>query len=86
MTTPTGTIPVAAIREKERTTCPTPIPQRRGMLELVALRDIVPGEEVEISYIDLDDFPKGSPGSKERQSVLLAKYRFLCQCPHCTRL
>ncbi|PWV08307.1 hypothetical protein C3747_91g55 [Trypanosoma cruzi] len=48
-------------------------------LSVVALRDIEPGEELCISYID------ESLSYPERQQELYEHYLFFCQCPKCER-
>jgi hypothetical protein len=51
-----------------------------GVIEVVVLRDVAAGEELFISYVDLDRFPE----TKERRRHLLEQYRFLCHCNICS--
>ncbi|WWD19917.1 hypothetical protein CI109_104389 [Kwoniella shandongensis] len=53
-------------------------PQGREM-EVIAIQDIAPGEEILTSYIDV------STPFDDRQKELLERYRFKCQCSLCER-
>lgn len=46
---------------------------------IYALRSIVPGEELLVSYVSLSQFPK----VEARQRHLLTQYGFTCQCNLC---
>lgn len=48
-------------------------------LSIEALRDIEPGEELNISYVD-ETLPY-----PQRQLILYEHYFFICKCPKCTR-
>lgn len=50
-----------------------------GLVEVVATTNVLLGEELSISYLDLDRFSS----IKERRRHLLEQYRFLCNCPKC---
>ncbi|EPQ30987.1 uncharacterized protein PFL1_01176 [Pseudozyma flocculosa PF-1] len=54
-------------------------PDANGPMHLVALRDIQPGDEVHISYIDVSD------RFVDRQQALQERYLFQCRCPLCRR-
>lgn len=54
-------------------------PPQRCKLHVVALRDISPGEEVLISYVDL------AATTGERQRVLKERYLVECQCGLCMK-
>ncbi|KAI1798145.1 SET domain-containing protein [Ganoderma leucocontextum] len=54
-------------------------PTEEPMLHLVALRNIAPGKEVRISYVDTT-LPRAL-----RQKELKEVYSFVCQCKTCTR-
>ena len=52
---------------------------------ILALRDIKPGQEVTISYIDVEDSKTGVPlGYRERRRML-KDYGFECDCELCAR-
>lgn len=51
-----------------------------GCMGLISTRDIRKGEEVTISYVDVESF--GGDG-KARMKHLLTQYRFLCNCSLC---
>ncbi len=53
-----------------------------GEMEVRAVKDIAPAEEVTISYLDLS-LPEFK-SAKERRRELLTKYLFFCRCPRCT--
>lgn len=53
-----------------------------GNMVVRALQSISPGEEVLISYVQVDNFRD----PKARRRFLLEKYRFLCMCPMCSGL
>ena len=48
-------------------------------VEFYALRPILPGESLCISYVDAEK------QTSERRHVLLSTYRFYCECPRCAR-
>lgn len=50
-----------------------------GIIEVVIMKNVAAGEELFISYVDLDKYPE----TKERRRHLLEQYRFLCQCNVC---
>jgi len=44
---------------------------------MFALKDIMPEEEINISYIELDR------STKDRRETLMMEYNFWCRCPRC---
>lgn len=52
-----------------------------GEMEIRAIRNINPADEITISYVHLPDYPEKG----ERRKHLLTQYRFLCRCPLCER-
>ena len=53
-------------------------------IDVVALNDITPGDEICISYIGLGDFRWGRRSKFQRRKELLARYLFHCECERCT--
>lgn len=51
--------------------------QHNTVLKLISLRDIQPGEEIAISYIETDR------PTVARRKCLMIEYNFLCSCPRC---
>lgn len=60
--------------------CEIVFPQSNHMLQVVALRDINPGEEISISYLDECAL---SRSVHSRQKVLRENYMFICNCTKC---
>mmetsp|Transcript_1061 Transcript_1061/g.1443 ORF Transcript_1061/g.1443 Transcript_1061/m.1443 type:complete len:134 (-) Transcript_1061:38-439(-) len=50
-------------------------------IDVVAVRTILPGEEILISYIGRER----NKSARQRQRELLAKYMFTCNCTLCSR-
>ena len=52
--------------------------QRGNQLDMISIRDIAEGEEVNISYVNL------YMDSEERKSKLSNDWMFVCHCSTCT--